>query len=855
LPKTDSSTRGSGDSVLQVVLDKLGEKQPGHRPELPQPTEDRDCGVVQLIDSLDGPSLRGGRPGEHGEESGADSAAHTQLSGDVRGRRPPGELDGAGRGRGPPQRPPQRPIPIRPGGEQGPERARRTLPGLPEADGGGLVGQGRAGQEGRDRSEPEPGAHLWERDGRGGDRGAPDLHPEAEKESGGLGGDRGAEPVRAGELPRGGGGAPVHGPKEQRELDLPLLRHGGQAHLLVCGGVPAGERDAHGEDRPDAQNQRAGVLDQLQLRRVPGGPGHNRPDNGQDQKGAREKPSGGYPAGEPPGGAEARQAEREDEVAAFDAEASGLFRGVSVQGRGYFTVDYQGGVRAVDREERSLEGPGADRGESACCEQDDEGHNGCGDPGWWDQSSRGARVAGPVLWFVWEECESEAERGRGHGLWGGLSLLQRVLSESGRTGDSGGEQDESLPRGTPCGGAFRRGFHGDFAGERQAHFQVQHFRGSGVRVRGAGGGCSGRSFFVERDDSAESGYLWYFEFGERARLETGEPDDEGSRGGAGQLHGAGGRGLRGGSERDFQLQLDFGLLPGGGQEGLREDGVRREGGGEAQVVYAQVFGGVSGLSSASFEGDEAHRQLMYSKNSLEALIYDNRNKLYDDIYQKVTLEEERDDITKLLSETEDWLYEIGDNITLELVEDKISTVSNRTGLIHIKAEEFKYRSELIANVDKKLNLTVQTFEAIQFTHTWVQNSTFDEVKNLISEFQTWYNDTKAKQSELKPTDQPVLLRSEALKRLEGVVSNVQRVRSIPKPRPKIKPKPKNQGDIPSNSTSSQQSSTAPSGNATAGPETIPSATGANSTLDSESNFTKNSTETPNSEKNRDQSEL
>lgn len=257
--------------------------------------------------------------------------------------------------------------------------------------------------------------------------------------------------------------------------------------------------------------------------------------------------------------------------------------------------------------------------------------------------------------------------------------------------------------------------------------------------------------------------------------------------------------------------------------------------------------------------DAKHRQLMYSKNSLEALIYDNRNKMYDDVYQKVTLETERDEIAKLLSETEDWLYEIGDNITLELVEDKIKSVSNRTDPVHVKAEEFKYRSELIANVDKKLNFTLQTFEAIQFTHTWVKNSTFSEVKNILDEFQTWYNATKLRQSELKPTDSPVLLRSETLKKLDNVVSNVQRVRSIPKPRPKIKPRPKSQNDTLSNSTS-----TVSSNNGTvvdSEPDNSPPTSASNSsssdssTPDSEFDSNKNSTDIPGSEKNRDQAEL
>ncbi|TRY52983.1 Hsp70 protein [Cryptosporidium tyzzeri] len=256
--------------------------------------------------------------------------------------------------------------------------------------------------------------------------------------------------------------------------------------------------------------------------------------------------------------------------------------------------------------------------------------------------------------------------------------------------------------------------------------------------------------------------------------------------------------------------------------------------------------------------DAKHRQLMYSKNSLEALIYDNRNKLYDDIYQKVTLEGEREEITKLLSETEDWLYEIGDEITLELVEEKIKKVSNKTDIVHVKAEEFKYRSELITNVDKKLNYTIQTFEAIQFTHTWVQNSTFAEVKSMLDEFQAWYNDTKSKQSELKPTDSPVLLRFETLKKLDKVVSNVQRVRNIPKPRPKIKSKPKkqdNETQSSSNSTSSQFNFTTPSNNDTIDSEFIPPMDN-NSSMSSESSEASlNNSSVPSSEQNRDKSEL
>ncbi|KAK6591068.1 HSP protein [Cryptosporidium xiaoi] len=186
--------------------------------------------------------------------------------------------------------------------------------------------------------------------------------------------------------------------------------------------------------------------------------------------------------------------------------------------------------------------------------------------------------------------------------------------------------------------------------------------------------------------------------------------------------------------------------------------------------------------------DAKHRQLMDSKNTLESLIYDNRNKLYEDIYIKVTLESERDELNSLLSKTEDWLYEVGDGIVLESVEENIQKITNLTDIIDLKADEYKYRDELIINVDKKLNSTIELFNSISFTHTWVQNTTFDEVKAILNEFQSWYTETKNKQLSLKPTDVPILLREETLQKLEFLHSSVVRVRNIPKPRPKIKTK-------------------------------------------------------------------
>ncbi|KAL7067441.1 DnaK family protein [Cryptosporidium serpentis] len=199
--------------------------------------------------------------------------------------------------------------------------------------------------------------------------------------------------------------------------------------------------------------------------------------------------------------------------------------------------------------------------------------------------------------------------------------------------------------------------------------------------------------------------------------------------------------------------------------------------------------------------DARHQLLMDSKNNLESLIYDIRNRLYEDIYITVTTEAEREHIQTDLSNIEDWLYEIGDAISLSSIDDYIEAIKNKTEDIILRAEEYKYRPELLNIANIQFNSSLQTLSAIQVTHTWIQNTTIHEVRESIYEFKKWFDELVIEQEKLKPTDMPVLLRSIVLSKLDNIVKDVLQLKNTPKPKPKSKLKPKSKGESKNSDTS------------------------------------------------------
>merc|ERR1712151_1182071 len=95
-------------------------------------------------------------------------------------------------------------------------------------------------------------------------------------------------------------------------------------------------------------------------------------------------------------------------------------------------------------------------------------------------------------------------------------------------------------------------------------------------------------------------------------------------------------------------------------------------------------------------GEDETLKVAGMKNELEASIYGNRDKLERDDIVKVSTDEQREEITKLCTEYEEWMYEPGASKTD--YEAKLGKLKDLLGPIEERAFEMEARSDLPAAV-------------------------------------------------------------------------------------------------------------------------------------------------------------
>merc|ERR1740130_840224 len=109
------------------------------------------------------------------------------------------------------------------------------------------------------------------------------------------------------------------------------------------------------------------------------------------------------------------------------------------------------------------------------------------------------------------------------------------------------------------------------------------------------------------------------------------------------------------------------------------------------------------------------------KNALEAFVYESREKVTsDENCLQVSTEEEREEISGLLTATEDWLYEDeATNGNATTFEDKVAALNEKVGPIRVRAFELEQRPNLPELVEKIREYVNQTFTYVKNNMTWV----------------------------------------------------------------------------------------------------------------------------------------
>ncbi|KAK1414269.1 hypothetical protein QVD17_30013 [Tagetes erecta] len=181
--------------------------------------------------------------------------------------------------------------------------------------------------------------------------------------------------------------------------------------------------------------------------------------------------------------------------------------------------------------------------------------------------------------------------------------------------------------------------------------------------------------------------------------------------------------------------------------------------------------------------DRVMEETKDKKNAVEAYVYEMRNKLHDKLHEFVTDSEREGFITKL-QETEDWLYEDGEDETKGVYVAKLDELKKQGDPIEQRYREHSERGSFIDQLFNIVNGYKQAVASADPKYEHIDLSEKQKVLNECSEAQSWLTEKKQLQDSLPKHADPVLLTSDIRKKAEALDRVCRPIMSKPKPKPK-----------------------------------------------------------------------
>ncbi|KAJ8347612.1 hypothetical protein SKAU_G00262010 [Synaphobranchus kaupii] len=197
------------------------------------------------------------------------------------------------------------------------------------------------------------------------------------------------------------------------------------------------------------------------------------------------------------------------------------------------------------------------------------------------------------------------------------------------------------------------------------------------------------------------------------------------------------------------------------------------------------------LTDRDLEKQEREKAL----NSLEAFIFETQDKLYQDEYQAVVSEEDKEQISGKLSEASDWMDEEGYAAGTKQLKEKLSELKKLCKAMFFRVEERRKWPDRLAALDSMLNHSAFFLKSARLIPEDQQIFSEVELRTLekvINETTTWKNETVAEQEKRSSTERPVLLSKDLeskLSLLDREVNYLLNKAKFAKPKPKPKPTP------------------------------------------------------------------
>ncbi|CAN8209606.1 unnamed protein product [Coccothraustes coccothraustes] len=182
--------------------------------------------------------------------------------------------------------------------------------------------------------------------------------------------------------------------------------------------------------------------------------------------------------------------------------------------------------------------------------------------------------------------------------------------------------------------------------------------------------------------------------------------------------------------------------------------------------------------------DKLEKERNDAKNAVEEYVYEFRDKLCG-AFEKFITEEDSNKLTLMLEDTENWLYEDGEDQPKQVYMDKLQELKKFGQPIQERCMEHEERPKVLNELGKKIQLLMKAVEAYKnkdekYDH--LDPAEMDKVEKYINEAMNWLNSKMNAQNKLSLTQDPVVKVAEILAKSKELDSFCNPILSKPKPK-------------------------------------------------------------------------
>ncbi|XP_076147847.1 heat shock 70 kDa protein 4b [Alosa pseudoharengus] len=198
--------------------------------------------------------------------------------------------------------------------------------------------------------------------------------------------------------------------------------------------------------------------------------------------------------------------------------------------------------------------------------------------------------------------------------------------------------------------------------------------------------------------------------------------------------------------------------------------------------------------------DKLEKERNDAKNSVEEYVYDMRDKLHG-LYEKFISESDRDAFSLKLEDTENWLYEEGEDQSKQVYIDKLADLKKLGQPVQDRYHESEMRPKAFEELGKQIQQYMKIIEAYktkeeQYEH--LEEAEVNKADKLVGEAMIWMNSKMNQQSKQSLSVDPAVKITEIQSKTKELYSSCNSILTKPKPKveaPKDDKTPEQNGPV------------------------------------------------------------